>query len=82
MADLISQGVTAQQANDIFVSQVFPVPQSLLTLQNTSRGLLKDFALAMNATCPGCPLTFGALEGFVAGSFVVQVWLVLILEVF
>lgn len=65
---------------NVFVTQVFPIPQTLgelaangITYNPDRRQLLVDFAYAMNLSFPGEELTFGALEGFVGGSLVKQV---------
>lgn len=80
LQNLINFNVSSSFLKQVFVTQVFPVPQSLVELNALNvtssfqrRQLLVDFAIAMNITCPKCELTFGALEGFVSALLVGQV---------
>lgn len=63
------------KGQSVFVTQVFPLPQPLSVLEqvniSSSKTLLLDFALAMNAT--NATIRVEALEGFIAGMFVGQV---------
>ena len=80
-AELLAAG---SSLSNIVVTQTMPPPRSLAQLQADSVAfndpsllspfsLLFQFASAMDSYSPGAAVTFGSLEGYVAGSVVVDI---------